>query len=303
MQKCIIFRYSPVVNNWDDFRFFSALKKTGTLRSAARSLGTDQATVGRRISALEQKLGVKLFEKRSDGYFVTSAGERIGGSIERVEFELESVHRNVAGDDQRLEGLVRIAAPGALANHLLIPGLKAFLAKHPKITLQFLTGPDVVNLAKREADIALRLVRPNQRDLHVRRMGSLTLGLYGDKELLKARGRPSKLEDLGRIPFIGLHPDAVSAIEEKLLESMKPYLRYSLISHAWTSVFAGVRVGEGIGIVPTFMGDRETTLERLRVVAPISAPIWLVIHPDLKTNARIKVLIEELDALCGDPRL
>lgn len=285
------------MENWDDFRFYSALKNFCTLRSAAEHLGTDQATVGRRIRSLEESLGVKLFEKRSDGYYPTSAGNQIGLDVDLIEKTFETVIRKIAGDDQRMEGSIRIASPGALANHLLIPRLQPFLVRHSGLTLQFLTGPEVVNLAKREADIAIRLVRPIQRGLYVKKIGDLSLALYGNKALIKSVKPPMTASDLKTFSFIGLHADAMSALEEELLVPLKPFLKYSILTHAWSSVFSAVCSGIGLGVLPTFMGDSIPTIEQLSLVPSVSTPLWLVLHPDLKNNARIRVLISEIEKI------
>lgn len=289
------------MENWDDYRYFAALSATGTLRAAAKVVASDQATVGRRIKSLEAALAVKLFERRSDGYFLTPAGKRVEAAVTRIHEEFTGIGREVAGDDQRMEGNIRIAAPGALANHLLIPGLSNFLRKYPGLTLEFITGPEVVNLAKREADVAVRLVRPKQRGLHVRRMGDLSLALYGRRELVQVQGRPRAHEDLANFPFIALHEDAISDLEATMIEPVAPFLRRVMVSRAWSSVFASVQAGVGIGVVPSFMGDRDAGLERLPVLSPSSCAIWWVIHPDLKSNRRVRSLMAELEGICAKP--
>ncbi len=279
---------------WDDFRFFQAVKRTGTLKAAAATLKTDQATVGRRLYALEEKLGTKLFEKRSTGYFLTAAGERISGSIDRIESEFDGVVRAISGDEARLEGTVRIAAPGALANHFLIPHLKSLTVKNPGVTLEFLTGPDVVNLAKREADIAIRLVKPKQRNLQLKKIGTMSLGLYAAKSLWKGKKAPATLEDLARYPFAGLVDEAMSELEADLLARLGSGLNYALKTHAWTAVHSAVEAGMGFGILPHFMIRSTSACDRLDLVAPESCPIWLVIHPDLKNNARVRLVVDAI---------
>jgi DNA-binding transcriptional LysR family regulator len=175
--------------SWDDFRFVLALSRRHSLKAAGRDLGCDQATAGRRIYALERELGVELFEKRSDGFFLTTAGQRILGTLEQIEAGFEGIDRGLAGRDERPEGVVRVAMPGALANFGVIPRLRAFLAAHPRLELQFLTGPEVLNLAKREADVAVRLVKPKQSELVYRRIGELKLAFYVSRTHA-ARGAP-----------------------------------------------------------------------------------------------------------------
>lgn len=159
-----------------------------------------------------------MFEKRSDGYFLTLAGERVLPTLKALEEGILSVERLIAGQEERIEGIVKIAMPGALANHWLIPKLQPFVQKHSQIKFEFLTGPEVVNLSRREADLAIRLVRPTQRDLVVKKFGEIQLSLYGHPSLFTSTRRPATKEDLKKFPFIGLFPNSMSELEKQLWE-------------------------------------------------------------------------------------
>jgi DNA-binding transcriptional LysR family regulator len=282
------------MENWDDFRIFSAIARTKTHRKASAELGLDQATVGRRLRALEERLGAKLLERQSEGYFLTELGKRILSGLERIETEFDAIGRVISGADEKMEGLIRIAAPGALANHLLIPRLQTFLSRYPKITLQFLTGPDVVNLAKREADIALRLVRPDHLELQLKKIGPLELGLYAHEDFLKRRAFSG---DLATLPFVALHPDAMSELESKIHRELKIKFHPTLVTHAWSSVFSAVVSGVGAGILPSFMARREQSLIQLNSKIRATCPVWIAYHSDLKTNARVQALLTELQKI------
>jgi DNA-binding transcriptional LysR family regulator len=285
------------MTQWDDFRYFLALHRNGTLKAAAQQLGVDQATVGRRISALEESLGTQLFEKRSDGYFLTLAGERVLPTLQATEENLLSVERIIAGRDERVEGLVRIAMPGALANHWLIPRLRRLLEKHPKLELEILTGPEVVNLARREADIAIRLVRLTQRDLVAKKIGELELALYAHSSLFSHSRKPSKKEDLEAYPFVGLSREATSDLERVILKKIENHVRCTIRSAAWSSVFYAVQAGLGVGILPSFIAEREPKLVQLPFVEPSRAPLWMVVHPDIVQSARVRAVIDFLGSL------
>ncbi len=282
---------------WDGFRYFLAVYRKKTLKAAARDLTVDQTTVGRRISALEAALGTELFEKRSDGYFLTVAGEQILPTIEATENSFLSVERIIAGKEKKIEGVVRIAMPGALANHWFIPRLKNLMQKYPQIELEFLTGPEVVNLARREADLALRLVKPSQQDIVARKIGRIELGLYGHPSLWSGKKRPIQKEDLEKFPFVGLVPSATSDLELSLLEKLKPHLRPKIRSTAWSSVFYAVQACLGIGVLPTFVAEREPELVLIDVVEPVRMSLWLVAHPDIIHSARVRVVIDYLSSL------
>ena len=290
---------------WDGFRYFLAVYRGKTLKSAAQSLSVDQTTVGRRIAALEATLGTQLFEKRSDGYFLTLAGERVLPTVEAAEDSVFSIERVIAGREERVEGLVRIAMPGALTNHWLIPRLKGLMQKYPGLELEFLTGPEVVNLSKREADLAIRLVKPTQQNLVARKFGRLELAVFGHASLWAGKGKkkPSKKEELEKFPFVGLVPNATSDLEASLLEKLQPHLRYQIRSAAWSSVFAAVQSGLGIGILPMFMTEGKSELTRIDVIDSVSMPLWLVAHPDIIRSARVRVVLDFISELSESTKL
>lgn len=272
---------------WDDFRYFLAVSEGRTLRNAARALRVDQATVGRRLAALQAELGVVLLEKRSDGFFPTPAGDRIRGQLASVEATMLSVRRMVAGRDERLEGVVKAAMPGALANRWILPALGPLLDRHPGLEVEFLTGPELLNLSRREADFAIRLVRPEQRELKAKKIGELRLALYGRKG---SRTRWEKNPET--LPFLGLFDSATSDLERRFLKSFNFTPQYRIRSNSWESVHASL-AGGGIGILPAFFGDADPQLERL---GPESAatPLWLVVHPEVAQSARVRVVIDFL---------
>lgn len=279
---------------WDGFRFFLALHRKRTLKAAAEVLKVDQTTVGRRITALEHSLGTQLFEKRSDGYFLTLAGERMLPTIQATEDSLLSVERVVAGREELIPGKVRVAMPGALANHLVIPRMQNLMKSHPGLEIEFLTGPEVLNLARRESDIALRLVKPTQKDLVARKIGHVELALYGHPRLWIDKRKPNRKEDLEAFSFIGLTTDATSDIELSLLSKIQPHLRYSLRSAAWSSVFYAVQAGLGVGILPSVVAERDPKIIRLEIVESVKTALWLVVHPDILQSARVRVVLDFL---------
>ena len=283
--------------NWDYYRYFLATARSGSLKQAAQKLKVNQTTVGRNITALEEEMGTRLFERRSDGFILTSAGQRILKSMQEVEEKVIAAERVLAGKDEKPEGTVKIAMPGALANHWLIPLLGPFVLKHPGVNFQFLTGPELVNLARREADLAIRLVKPTQTDLIARRIGSMNLRLYGHKKLFSDRPAPKRTGDLEKLPFIGLTPEATSAAESALLKQLAGPFKIRCRSASWSSVYSAVTNSIGIGILPTFMADKNRDLMPILSNMSGSMPVWLVYHPDLKHAARVRVIIEFISDL------
>ncbi len=280
--------------NWDDFRFFQAVKVQGSLKNAAKVLGTDQATVGRRLYALEDRLGTKLFEKRSNGFFLTPSGEGIARMVDEIEEKFDHIGTKLLGKDQRLQGPVRIAAPGGLANYLLKYGLKRVTELYPEIELNLLTGPEVLNLSKREADLAIRFVKPEEQNLHLTRLADWPVGLYGSKDFWKRGVQPKCVEELLRYPFVGLYPEVMMEKEEKLLAPFHQKLKYVVSTHAWEHVYEAVKNGIGWGALPEAIASRAPHLERIRLIAPQNAVIWMVTHADVRKNARVQAVARAL---------
>lgn len=278
--------------NWDDFRYFLSVTKNQTLKKASGELRVDQATVGRRLTALQENLGVKILEKRSNGYFLTAAGERIFSSVQAAEEAMCAIHRLAAGKDERVEGVVKLAMPGALANQWLLKKINPLMEKHPGLQLDFLTGPEVLNLSRREADVAIRLVRPTQKELKTKKVGQLQLALYK----LKEKNKKISVSDLEHSPFVGLFDQATSESERNFLKTLKFTPQYRLRSSAWSSVYAAVRAGLGVGILPTFIGDADPELQVLEVDSQTTV-LWLVVHPEVAQIARVRVVIDFLTAL------
>lgn len=288
------------MENWDSFRFFLALARHKTLKSAPRHLNVDQTTVGRQIQQLQEILGTQVFEKSSNGFHLTVAGQRILPILEEMETAAHSAERKIVGLDENPNGTLRIALPGALANHWLIPHLSTFRKNFPKIHLELLTGPEVLNLSRREADIAIRLVRPTEQDLVLKRKKGFSLGLYGHKTLFRSKSKPQKIEDLSNWPFVGLYPWATSDAEAGILRKIKTSHQPALTSAAWSSVFYSVQGGLGLGILPSFLAMRDPSLERISFVDPTYVPLWIVNHPDLSKSHKVRLFLDFIDSIDMD---
>lgn len=291
--KCIFAIWS-VKLNWEQLKYFLEVHRQGSLKNAAKKLKVNQTTVGRNLTNLEESIGTHLFERRPDGFILTAAGERILSSLQSVEEQILNIERTLAGEEEKPEGSVKIAMPGALANHWLIPLITTLLDQYPKLSLEFLTGPEVLNLTRREADLALRLVRPQQQELVSKKMGSLKLILAGHKSLFKSQGKPKTIVDLKNFRFIGLYDSATSQSEKNLLQKLREHIHASLYSAAWSSVYSAVSSGLGIGILPSFMLQKNNSLIELLPDYQVSMPLWLVYHPDLRHAKRVRVVIDFL---------
>lgn len=168
-----IYEHSEPDVNWDNGRFFLAVARTGTLRGAAQRLGVDQATVGRRITALEDELSAKLFLRTSTALVLTPAGEALIGPAEAMEQAAHTIERRVAGIDDQLAGTIRVATTDTMAATFVLPAIAQLRQRHPGIEVVCMASKSIANLTKREADVAVRTLRPDSPDLIARRIGQM----------------------------------------------------------------------------------------------------------------------------------
>ena len=176
--------------NWDDARVFLAVCRESTLRGAARVLGVDQATVGRRVNALEKSLSATLFLRTSEGYALTAVGEAALRSVEKMERSALDLERQIQGLDDRLTGTVRVSTTDSLAIDFLIPAIACLHDKHPDVRVQLDASTQILSLAKREADIAVRNTRPDNPDLIARRIARWPVGLFASQAYIDRHGVP-----------------------------------------------------------------------------------------------------------------
>ncbi len=281
---------------WDDLQSFLAIARHGTLSAAARALAVQQTTMGRRLAGLEARAGARLLAKTPGGYVLTPAGEAVLGNVERIEAEALAVERRITGRDIRLEGVVRLTTIEILAVELLTGAFAALQRAHPGIQLEVAADARSLSLARREADIAVRLARLSQNDLAVRRVGMLGFGLYASPAYLAAHGEP---DFAAGAPGHGtiLNPLEAMGMPEMawfagLTHQAAPAVRYN----SRYGQRAAAEAGMGLAVLSRFMGDR-TGLHRLPTPTP--APrreIFLAVHQDIRHTPRIRAVTDVLVA-------
>ena len=279
---------------WDDFKHFLAVARSGSLSEAARALKTSPATVGRRIAALEDRLGARLFDRGQTGYALTESGEAIRPKAEEVEEAVLSVEREASGRDLRATGKVRIATAEDIATFVVAPRLAEFQRSHPGIVLEVVAGWDVVNLTRREADIAIRTVRPLQGDVVIRQAGVWNCAVYVSKDYAARRRLKPGIEDAQDI-------DIISWTEENSFQGgdwFEKHARGAPIVFAANSrhiQYAACKAGLGAAILPCLAADRDRGLVRLVPPERVrSVDLWLVAHQDLVRTARVRAVLDFL---------
>lgn len=287
--------------DWDTVRYFLPVARYGSLTKAAELLGTTQSTVSRRISELEGSLDRVLFVRTPHGYDLTPEGASLlqaAIAIEDQFIDLERAGRGDDADQQGPSGTVRIATAENLASALLVPALPALRARHPALSIELSTGVRSVSMVRREADLSLRLVRPTQNTLVVRKVGEQAHGVYASAAYLESRGSESTGIALEELDWIGWDSEFASlqlAVWLKEATGGKP------LAVATTSLamqLAAVRHGLGAAVLPCFLGDADPLLRRVRPPPEVfSQDIWLTMDAGLSRLTRIRAVADWLVAV------
>jgi len=288
--------------NWDDVRIFLAVARAGQILGAARRLGLNHATVGRRLDALEAALGARLFLRRPAGCEPTAEGARFLDVAERMEREVLEAGALLGGQDVALSGTVRIGAPDGFGTAFLASRLGAFAERHPAITLQLVPVPRAFSISRREADIAVTVERPREGRLVARKLTDYALGLYASQGYLDRFGAPSDLGELRSHRLVG-HVD-------DLLYS--PGLDYGreLVAE-WPSRFEvssalgqreAVAAGAGIGILHRFLARGRSELVPVLPEHEVRRTYWLVTHEDTRGLARVRAVADFIAELAEAER-
>ena len=280
--------------NWDDLRVFLAVARAETLSAAGRILKVDPATVGRRVARLEQSLGAPLFAKSSFGYALTDSGMRLMEQAQRIEHEMAGVSLEVVGQGTSLKGQIRIGAPDGCANFVLPQVCAAISDRHPDLDIQIIALPRVVNLSKREVDMAIAVSPPTTGRLSVQKLANYNLHLAASKEYIKQNGTIKRLSDLKDHRFIGYIADMIFDKELDYLSKIG-LERVPLASNSVSVQFNLLRTGAGVGIVHGFALPFAQNLERvLQEVFSLRRSFYLIRHSDDRRIDRMNRISEDL---------
>jgi len=275
---------------WGDLKTVLAIAETGSLSGAARRLGVSHATVFRRLGAIEQRLGVKLFERDTGGYAPTPAGEDVAGAAKRIEAEVVGIERRVAGRDLLPSGSLRLTTTDTLLAGLLTPILAGFRCDYPDISLEISVSNAPLSLSRREADVALRVTQAPPESLVGRRIGRIAQAVYG-----AAAACPAQAPGAGPALASWVGPDETlwypqldAWMKRQGHEARCAYRVDSLKGIHWA-----VRAGIGVAVLPCYMGDADQDLVRLGEPIPeMGADLWLLTHPDLRRVMRVRAFID-----------
>ena len=287
--------------DWNRARAFLVTAEEGSLSAAARAMGLAQPTLGRQVDALEEELGVVLFERVGRGFILTPSGAELLEHVRAMGEAAGRVSLVAAGQSQAIEGLVSVAASETYAAMLLPKIVRRLRQEHPGISLEIVASNKPSDLLRREADIAIRNFAPKEPDLIARKIRDVPARLFATPGYLDSIGNPQLPYDLRKADFIsvdgsGMFLKGLNAWGVQVTENNFP-----IVCENYLVMWEMVKEGLGIGVIDGNLGDAEPLVRRaLPDFTPLMFPIWLVAHRELNTSRRIRIVFDLLAAELAD---
>jgi DNA-binding transcriptional LysR family regulator len=281
--------------DWDDFRYVLAVARSKAIGPAARALRVDATTVARRLSRVEVALQAKLFERKAGHLRPTEAAANVIERAERIEAEATAIVERTSGVDAVASGNVRLTSVPLIVSGLLLPGLGALIDMHPALMLELIADPRNLSVMRRDADIALRLARPDREQRAIaRRLTNLPYAVYAPR-----RGNANRLpwityeEGMASLPHVAWIDRAIKQ------EGSRPAL---VVNDSETALDA-IKQGYGKSLLPCLVADREPGLKRSSGAKPVlERELWLLVNPSLRHLARIEAVVTWIDDLIATAR-
>lgn len=284
--------------DWDDLRYLLAISRNGSLTAAARALGVTQPTMSRRMEHLEARLGAELFERQPTGVLLNPLGTSLLGMAEQMEQAALAAERRLAARGTGLEGTVRLTTLEWIGQHLLAPILASFCRQHPGITVELLTADRILNLARHEADLAVRVMPFDQDSLVQRRLSTLPYALFASEPYLAERGAPDFAAGCpGHMLVTFTETAATFPQVHWLRHRMAPRAQVAVTSNSLDVQLVSIMSGAGFGALPERAGASRPILRRLEAPEPPPGhDIWLGYHEDLRHTPRVRALADHIAA-------
>ena len=277
--------------NWDHLQYFLALAKDGRLVVAARSLGVNHTTVSRRIQALEREMGVQLFIRNNLGFELTEAGVQLQDIAHKVERQIHGINKNNYAENTEVTGTVRVGATEGFGTYVIGPILHRLSKRYTRISIDLLSLPRIVNLSRREADIAIALQRPTRGPYLVTKLRDYELKLYASKEYLESNPEITTRSDLDKQTFISYVDDLLFSKELSYLDEICKPKQISFRSTSIQSQLQAARSGLGVAILPSFMVAPDSGLQ---LVLPkeieVIRSFWMIMPNEYKKIERMNLV-------------
>jgi DNA-binding transcriptional LysR family regulator len=282
--------------DWEDIRHFLAVAQVGTLSGAARNLKVDHATVSRRLAALEAALDVRLVDRLPRSCRLTTIGRQVFEQAAEMEAGAHGIARLAKAAHARLVGRLTLSAPPVLVAHLLAEQLARFRAEYPEIRLSLSAQGRQVSLSRREADVAVRLVRPDEADSVRRKVGVMTFGLYAHRSY-------AHLAAPERWQFIAFDQNFADMPQQRWLLGIAGTRPIACELNHISEHLIAVRGGVGVAGLPCFLGDRDRDLVRIDQEVPSFArDIWLLVHHDLRKAPAVRAVMDFVTVAISENR-
>jgi DNA-binding transcriptional LysR family regulator len=278
------------MDRWDELRFLLAVSRHGTLAAAGRALRVNATTVGRQLEGLERRLGTRLFTKTPEGLRPTAAGVAAFEVASRMEADMLAFERRTRGGDARLEGVVRVTAgDGVMLS--VVSMIARFRGLYPGVQLELLSENRVIDLARGEADIAVRIIKPTESSLVAQKVATLGIGLYAQEDYLARSPHLDTVADLPAHAMIGMSPPFDRGPEAQWL-ARHGAVHHSVRCNTISLVLAAAAAGAGVAVLPHNLAALQPTLRRvLRDVELDPRSVWLVVHRDVRRRATIRAVL------------
>ena len=284
--------FGDIALDWDRIRIFLAVARAGQLLGAAQNLGLNHATVGRQLTALEEDIGAKLVERQTQGCTLTTAGEALLKSAERMESEILQAGSEISGTRAAISGTVRIGAPDGLGNYFLARALGKLANTHPDLTIQLVPLPRTFSLSRREADIVVTLDRPKQGRLIIKKLTDYSLSIYASEGYLTQHGAVRSPDDLDGRLFITHVEDFVYSRALDYAAELGQRMKRHYECGSVVAQMEAVRAGHGIGILHDYAAVQFPELKRLLPEMRFTRTYWLMSHPDTHRTARVAAVYD-----------
>lgn len=279
--------------DWNDIPYFLAVADSKTLTGAAQKLSVNHSTVFRRINTLEDKLGLRLFDRLPDGYSLTEAGASVVEHARMAESSIHSFERAVVGKDYQLSGEIRISAPATLAIKYLAPCIAKFRAKHSGIKIDLIVSDAEHDLSRREADLALRATNKPPEYLIGRRICELIWHVYASKRYLEKHGSPQTMKELVHHQLVGAEESLLRVDAYKFFTEEYPSENFVCSASDMRTITSLCAQNLGISVLPSNYSDHNL-VKLFKVKPEIRIGLWILTHPDLRHVIRIRAFSDFL---------
>lgn len=297
----IYLRYNDAImqhTNWDNLRYVLVLAKSGSIASAARELGVNRTTVLRRIDTFQKDIGCRIFERSKSGYALTVEAEKIIDAANEVESVIFNIQRQIEGRELRLEGELRVTTTDTLMVSKLGPHLVSFHRKYPHISVIVSITNSILDLTRRDADVAIRPTKVPDPPLVGNRISDVRFGVFASHDYLREVGEIS----LGEHQWLGFDGGMQSTMPAIWLDSQYPKAKVCFKSDTFLGLKIAAENGMGLALLPHYLGESSPQLKRLPApTEELTTGLWLLTHPDLVRSARVNAFMDHfIGALTDD---